>query len=45
MNRFSLQLAIHDSLDTIPDEIPRSILPKEYGGEVPLAEMTGMFVV
>lgn len=32
-------MQIHKSLDELHQKVDRKILPKEYGGEVPLSEM------
>jgi hypothetical protein len=40
-NKFILQL--HASVDELKEAVNPEILPKEYGGEVPLADMIGEF--
>jgi hypothetical protein len=34
-------LQLHASIDDLKEAVNPKILPKEYGGEVPLAEMIG----
>lgn len=36
-------LQLHTSIDELKEAVNPKILPKEYGGEVPLADMIGEF--
>lgn len=36
-------LQLHTSIDDLKEAVNAKILPKEYGGEVPLADMIGEF--
>lgn len=36
---FDCYLQIHKSIDELYEKVDKSILPKEYGGEIPLVEM------
>ena len=38
-------LQLHASIDDLKQAVNPKILPKEYGGEVPLADMIGEFVL
>lgn len=39
-----ISIKVHKSLDELKSAIDPKILPEEYGGEIPLCEMIGMYV-
>ena len=39
-----ISIKVHKSLDELRSAIDPKILPKEYGGEIPLCEMIGTYV-
>lgn len=41
-NKIFLFLQIHKDIEELKEAIDPKILPKEYGGEIPLSEMIGM---
>jgi hypothetical protein len=44
-NHKTFILQLHTSIDDLREAVDPKILPKEYGGEVPLGDMIGEFVV
>lgn len=35
---------MHNSLSELHEELDKKVLPKEYGGEMPMAEMIGKYI-